>query len=208
MSQHERPQYTVDGVAVNAEQLGRVAIGFARSVMGILGLIAVAAGVALMVWPGPTLVVLGALTGAFFTLTGVVRIGLGIFMRGVPTGFQVLNVIMGLFLLFSGVVILKNLTAATGVLTVIVVVLIGISWIIEGVTTLLETGRGHGSRFGWARGGIAILAGVVVLVVPTWSAMALVIVTGVSLVLLGLAGLTQAYLLGKAVPKGPVTLDQ
>ncbi|WP_159450181.1 HdeD family acid-resistance protein [Demequina sp. NBRC 110056] len=206
MSQ-QYPQFNIDGIAIDADQMGRKAVGFARTMIGVLGFIALAIGVALIVWPGATLVVLGALTGAFFTISGVVRIGVGIFMRESSTGFRVLNIILGLFLLLSGIVVLKNLAAATEVLTIIVIVLIGIGWIIEGIATLAQTGRGGGSAWGYARGAIAIIAGIVVLVVPTWSAVALVIVTGVSLVLIGVAGMVQAYLLGKAIPKEPTTID-
>ncbi|WP_084039296.1 HdeD family acid-resistance protein [Demequina sp. NBRC 110053] len=206
MSQ-QSPQFNLDGIALDADQLGRKAVGMARVMIGVLGFLALAIGVALVVWPEATLVVLGALTGAFFAITGVVRIGVGIFMGDSSTGFRVLNIILGLFLLISGIVVLKNLAAATGVLTLIVVVLIGIGWIIEGIATLAQTGRGQGSAWGYLRGAIAIIAGIVVLVVPGWSALALVIVTGVSLVLLGVAGLIQAYMLGKAVPKGPATID-
>ncbi|WP_284327744.1 hypothetical protein [Demequina litorisediminis] len=39
-----------------------------------------------------------------------------------------------------------------------------------------------------------------VIIVPTWSALALVVMTGVTLVLIGIIGLVQAFSLGKNLP--------
>ncbi|GMA35075.1 hypothetical protein GCM10025876_12790 [Demequina litorisediminis] len=52
----------------------------------------------------------------------------------------------------------------------------------------------------WARGAISLIAGLVVIIVPTWSALALVVMTGVTLVLIGIIGLVQAFSLGKNLP--------
>ena len=207
MSSTSSNRFVVDGIALDAETLGRKAIGMARVMIGVLSAIALAIGIALLVWPGSTLVVVGALTGVFFTLTGVVRIAVGIFAREVGTGFRVLNIILGLFLLFGGIVVLKNLAAATEVLTVFIVILIGVGWIIDGIATLAETGRTSGSAFGYVRGALGIVAGIVVIVVPVWSALALVILTGITLVLIGIAGLIQAFALGKDLSNAPKTID-
>lgn len=207
MSASQRSEIHIDGLAIDADALGRQAISMARIMIGVLSAIAVAIGIALLVWPGPTLVVLGALTGAFFVLTGVVRIAVGVFARDGGSGFRVLNIILGLFVLFGGIVVLKNLAAATEVLTIFIVILIGVGWIIEGIATLAQTGRASGSAWGYLRGSLAIIAGIVVIVVPTWSALALVILTGISLVLVGIAGLVQAFALGKDLPRARVTVD-
>src|SRR5699024_2986932 len=154
---------------------------------------------ALLVWPGKSLVVLAALTGVFFVLTGMVRIAVGTFSRQVPTGFRVLNIILGLAILLGGIVTLKNLAAATGVLTLIVVVMRGVGRSIDGIATLAQTGRSSGSAWSYVRGALSIVAGIIVLVVPAWSALALVIVTGATLVTIGLTSLIQAFALGKDV---------
>ncbi|MDN4480094.1 DUF308 domain-containing protein [Demequina muriae] len=196
-----------DGLALDADQLGRAALSLARTMIGATAGVALVIGIALLVWPGKSLVVVGALAGVFFVMTGVMRTAVGAFARGLPTGFRVLNIILGLVLLLGGIVSLKNLTVATAVLTIVVVVMIGIGWIIDGIATLAETGRTRGSAWGYLRGALSVLAGVVVLVVPTWSAVALVIVVGATLVALGLAGLVQAFALGKDLPAGAAARD-
>lgn len=211
MTEHDLPFRTAgrapDGLSIDADQLGRAAISMARTMIGTLAGVALLIGIALLVWPGKTLVVAGAFTGAFFVITGVVRVAVGVFARGVPSAFRVLNIILGLFLLVGGIVALKNLAAATEVLTIVVVVMIGIGWIIDGIATLAETGRTRGSAWGYLRGALGALAGIVVLVVPTWSALTLVLVVGATLVVLGLAGLVQAFALGKDMPAAPSTIN-
>ena len=207
MSSTPPRQFTVDGIALDAETLGRKALGMARTMIGVMATIALIIGIALLVWPGKTLVVAGALTGVFFLLTGIVRVAVGVFSREVATGFRVLNIILGLFLVFGGIVVLKNLTAATGVLTVFIVILIGVGWIIDGVATLAETGRSSGSAWGYVRGAISIIAGIAVIVVPTWTAFALVMMVGIALILIGIVGIIQAFALGKDLAKAPQTID-
>lgn len=200
MSQQPFPHSPFDGLEIDPEKMARSAINAARTMLGVLGVIGILIGVALLVWPGKSLVVAATFAGVFFVITGVVRISVGIFTREVSSGFRILNLILGLFLLFGGIVALKNLTAAAGVLTVITVVLIGMGWFIEGIATLAQAGRGKSSGMAWARGAISVIAGLVVIIVPTWSALALVVMTGVTLVLIGIIGLVQAFSLGKNLP--------
>ncbi|GMA35074.1 DUF308 domain-containing protein [Demequina litorisediminis] len=142
MSQQSFPHSPFDTMEIDPEKMARSAINAARTMLGVLGVIGILIGVALLVWPGKSLVVAATFAGVFFVITGVVRISVGIFTREVSSGFRILNLILGLFLLFGGIVALKNLTAAAGVLTVITVVLIGMGWFIEGIATLAQAGRG------------------------------------------------------------------
>ena len=194
------PQFPFDDLSIDPEKLTRKAISAARTMLGVLGALGVIIGIAMLVWPGKTLVVAATFAGIFFLITGVVRTCIGVFARDAASGFRVLNIILGLILVLGGTIALKNLTAAAAVLTVITVVLIGVGWVIEGIATLAQTGRGAGSGMGYVRGGISVIAGIVVIVVPTWSALALVVMTGITLILLGVVGLIQAFALGKAIP--------
>jgi uncharacterized membrane protein HdeD (DUF308 family) len=187
----------IDAMAFDPAALSAKALNAIRASVGVLGVVSLAIGIALIAWPGKTLVVLAALTGAYFLLAGVVRVGLGVFSREVSAGYRTLTIILGLVLVLGGVVALKNLTAATAVLTLIVVVLVGVGWIIEGVVALVAAGRGAASKWAYALGVFSIIAGIVVIAVPAWSAVAFVIVAGVFFVLLGLLAVIQAFTLGK-----------
>ncbi|WP_084128913.1 HdeD family acid-resistance protein [Demequina sp. NBRC 110055] len=200
MTQQQFPRSPFDGLEIDPEKMARSAVNAARTMLGVLGALGVIIGIAMLVWPGKSLVVAATFAGIFFVITGVVRTSIGIFTRDVSSGFRLLNIILGLFLLLGGIVALKNLTAAAEVLTVITVVLIGMGWLIEGVATLAQAGRGKTSGMGYVRGAISIIAGLVVIIVPAWSALALVVMMGVTLVLIGIVGLMQAFALGKNLP--------
>ncbi|WP_061961624.1 HdeD family acid-resistance protein [Demequina flava] len=189
-----------DDLGFDPETMTRKAVNAARVMMGVMGIIGVLIGIALLVWPGKSLGVLAVFAGIFFAITGAVRISVGIFSRDVSSGSRILNIIIGIFLLLGGVVMLKNLTTSTEVLTVMVVILIGIGWVIEGVATLAQAGRSSASTMAYVRGAIAIIAGIVLIAVPTWSALALVIMTGITILLLGIVGIVQAFVLGKNLP--------
>jgi len=77
----------------------------------------------------------------------------------------------------------------------------GISWIIEGVLALTESGFARSQ--GWAifLGIISVLAGISVLAVPAWSAALLIMFTGISLVITGVSSLARAFTFGKDVLK-------
>ncbi|WP_062071487.1 DUF308 domain-containing protein [Demequina sediminicola] len=186
--------------AIDPEQLTRRAVSAARITMGVVGAIAIGIGIALLVWPGESLEVLAVFAAIFFLISGAVRAAVGVFSRDVSSGYRLLNIIVGILLLLGGVVMLKNLSAATGVLTVVVVILIGMGWIIEGIATLAQAGKAQAGTMAYVRGAIAIIAGIVVIVVPGWSAFALIIMTGVTLILLGIVGLVQAFALGRNLP--------
>lgn len=194
-----QPRYP-DDLGFDPAQMTRNALNAARVMMGVMGIIGVLLGIALLVWPGKSLGVLAVFAGIFFAITGGVRIAVGIFSRDVSSGSRILNIIIGILLLLGGVIMLKNLTTSTEVLTIMVVILIGIGWVIEGVATLAQAGRSSSSTMAYVRGVIAIVAGIILIVVPTWSALALVIMTGITFLLLGIVGIVQAFVLGKNLP--------
>lgn len=190
----------IDPLAFDPGQATRVAVNAARVGLGILGVTGTAIGIALLVWPTRSLVVVGAFVGAFFVVSGAVRALSGIFVREAPAGLRILSIVTGLLLLLGGIVALRNLTAATAVLTLIVVILIGVGWIVEGITALLQAGNAQSRAWAYFTGIISIVAGAVVVVVPTWSALVLLVFTGVTLIVIGLATITQAFRLGKNLP--------
>ncbi|WP_062077937.1 HdeD family acid-resistance protein [Demequina globuliformis] len=194
-----QPRYT-DELGFDPAQMTRNAINVARVTMGVLGAVGIAIGIALLVWPGKSLEVVAVFAGIFFVISGAVRTAVGIFSRDVATGARILNMIVGLLLLLGGIVMLKNLTAAAGVLTVITVILIGLGWVIEGVATLAQAGRAKSSSMAYVRGVIGLVAGIVLIVVPTWSALALVLMTGITFLLIGIVGVVQAFALGRHLP--------
>lgn len=190
--------YQVDTLGFDPDELSKNGLNAIRAAIGILGVLGVVLGLALVVWPGKSLVVLAAIVGAYFVLAGVVRIALGIFSREVSGGFRVLNLLFGILLVLGGVIALRNLTASAAVLTLVTAILIGVGWIVQGIMAFIAVGKGKASGWAIAGGVIGVLAGIVVLAVPGWSVAWLVVITGVVLLIMGIFGIVQAFTLGRA----------
>ncbi len=171
-----------------------------RAGYALLGVAAVLLGVALLFWPGHTLAVVAVLLGIYFIVSGVVRIVSAIVELGLPAGWRVLDILVGLLLSVGGVVMLRNATLSAAVLAVLVTVTIGIGWIMEGVVALAESWRTTHSGWAVAYGLLSLVAGVIILVFPVSSTGMLVVFAGAALAVLGVVALVRAFTFGR-VPR-------
>ncbi|MDF7665326.1 DUF308 domain-containing protein [Bifidobacterium sp. ESL0745] len=168
-----------------------------RIVYGVVGIVALLLGIALLVWPGKTLVAVAVVLGAYFVVSGVIRVIGAIVENGLPGGWRVLDILVGLLLVIGGVIMLKNTAISTALLTILVTLTVGIGWIMEGIMALVETWRLPKS--GWAifYAIISILAGIVVLFSPFTSVIVLVVFAGISMVIMGILAIIRAFRFGK-----------
>jgi len=90
------------------EWLPKKAKNAIRGTYAILGIAAVILGLALLIWPGATLKVAAIALGAYFVVSGVVRIVTAIVELGLPGGWRVLDILIGLMLSVGGGVMLKD----------------------------------------------------------------------------------------------------
>lgn len=197
MSSNSDSGVTVDVFELDPSALGKNGINAVRAGFGLVGILAVALGVALLVWPARTVTVAAALVGIYLLVAGIVRLALGIFSSGLSGGHRVLDLLFGLLLLIAGVVILRNLTAGAATLLLLAVLFIGFGWIIEGVMAIVESGKTSSRGAAIAFGIISIVAGAVVLIWPTITALAFAVLVGVMLIVLGLVGVVRAFTFGK-----------
>lgn len=102
------------------EWLPKKAKNAIRGTYAILGIAAVILGLALLIWPGATLKVAAIALGAYFVVSGVVRIVTAIVELGLPGGWRVLDILIGLMLSVGGVVMLKNAALSGATLAVLV----------------------------------------------------------------------------------------
>ncbi|MCO6557861.1 MAG: DUF308 domain-containing protein [Bifidobacterium sp.] len=168
-----------------------------RIVYGVVGIVALLLGLALLIWPGKTLVAVAIVLGAYFVVSGVIRVIGAIVENGLPGGWRVLDILVGIILVVGGVIMLKNTVLSTAMLTILVTLTVGIGWIMEGIMALVETWRLPKS--GWAifYAIISILAGIVVLFSPFASVIVLVIFAGVAMVVMGILAIIRAFRFGK-----------
>ena len=97
-----------------------------RGVYGVLGVMAIVLGIALLIWPGVTLKIAAVALGAYFVISGVIRIVTAIVELGLPGGWRVLDILVGLLLTVGGVVMLKNATLSGAMLAVLVTMVVGL----------------------------------------------------------------------------------
>ena len=109
-----------------------------RGAYGIIGVIAIVLGLALFIWPGATLKIAAIALGAYFVVSGVVRIVTAIVELGLPGGWRVLDILVGLLLSVGGVVMLKNSALSGATLAVVVTMVVGVGWMMEGVMALVH----------------------------------------------------------------------
>ena len=201
MSSTDPLQSAVHELSLDASQMTRSAINSIRAVLGISGAVAVILGVVLLFWPAKTIAVLAVFLGIYFVIAGIMRLGVGIFARGIGGGIRTLNIILGVLLVFAGIVALKNVSTAATVLVIFALAFIGVGWIIEGIMALVESGRAASSGWAIAYGILSIIAGLVVLFLPASSAVFLILFAAIALIVLGIIGIVRAFTFGRDVLK-------
>lgn len=162
-------------------------------------------GILVLVWPEATLHVLAVLVGLYLLVTGAFRF-VAVFAR---EGHERLpGLLLAVLYVLTGVLCLRNPLQTITALSLIV----GVLWLLSGLLTLYTALAAQdlphrGVVLGTAV--LAIVAGIVVLALPTESARALTRLLGLWLVLLGLAEVVVAFAwraaLRKAHSTGPHT---
>ncbi|MFT6534917.1 MAG: hypothetical protein ACJAS7_000957 [Alpinimonas sp.] len=154
-------------------------------------------GIIVLSWPMATLVVVAVLFGLYFLVRGIVRVAVGIFAPGLTAAGRGLSIILGVLLAGVGVFALTNTAGTLAVLGI----LIGISWIIDGVATLVESSNKASRGFAIASGIVGIIAGGVLLFVPIDGVATLTIIGGLFLIVLAVAQALGAIVLASAAKK-------
>ena len=163
------------------------------------GLIALALGVVVLAWPGPSILVAAVLFGLFLVLSGIVEMAFALTLD-VSVAYRILLFITGALSVTLGVLAFRHFGAGYAVL--LLAIWIGVGFIFQGVS---ETVMGISVREipgrGWLvfGGVISMMAGVVVLAWPFSSIVVLALVTGIWLVIIGVARIVSAFRMRKTV---------
>ncbi|WP_405926361.1 HdeD family acid-resistance protein [Streptomyces sp. NBC_00035] len=187
------PEHMPGGAApAPAADPADVLAGLGRSWQWILGsaIATLVPGILVLVWPDETLHVLAVLIGLYLLVTGAFRF-VAAFARD-ETGERLPGLLLAVLFVLAGVLCLRNPLQTIAALSLIV----GIVWLVSGILTLFTAIAAKDlPHRGFVIGGavIAILAGIVVLALPTESARALTRLLGLWLVLLGLVEVALAF---------------
>lgn len=170
--------------------------------VGLLGLSSIVLGVLALAWPGRTILVLVVLLGIHLLVYGSIRFVWALADDLMPQrGFVAL---MGVLGILAGLLVLRRPFRTVAIL----VLVLGLFWVFSGLVDLFNaiTDRGDGSRALLAALGVlSVGAGVVVLLWPAMTLLALAIVAGIYLILAGVGQLVMANELRKLEAAEPAT---
>jgi uncharacterized membrane protein HdeD (DUF308 family) len=157
----------------------------------VSGILALALGILVLVWPGKTILVAAIVFGAYLLITGVAQVFFA-FSLHVSAGGRVLLFISGAASLVLAVLCFRSLYNSI----LLLAIWIGVGFIFRGVATSISAisdpilpGRG------WAifLGVISLLAGIVMLASPFASLEVLALVVGIWLVVIGVFEIVSAF---------------
>jgi uncharacterized membrane protein HdeD (DUF308 family) len=165
----------------------------------VLGTASILLGIAVLAWPGETVRVLAVLLGIWLMVMGVARI-IGAFVSRRGLGRQVLSGIVGVLLVIAGVACLRDVAKGTLVLAFV----IALTWIFSGLAELVVAVTATGATRAWLLlvSVLSIAIGFVFLLAPEMSLTVLVILTGVSALLVGIAEVLFAFQLRRLASAG------
>ncbi|KQY77375.1 hypothetical protein ASD13_01415 [Microbacterium sp. Root1433D1] len=168
-----------------------------RVALGIGGLLALAVGVVILVWPGKTAMVVTALVAAYVMIAGVIYAAIGGLSSSSGAWARVGHVLLGLVFVVAGVIAFTSLSQTAAWLGTFLGVLLGILWIVEGVVALSTLPRAGSKVWSVVFSIFSIAAGALLLVAPLWGATVLWMLMGISLMLLGVVNIVRAISLGR-----------
>ena len=160
--------------------------------MMAFGILTLLAGVAVLVWPGRTLIVIAVVFGIQLVVTGIFRFVAAFASDDLTGGTRVLLAVLGVLSLIIGLYAIRHVLVTLLALAL----LLGIFWVVNGAVELFTavSHREMPSR-GWTAfmGILSICAGLIVLAYPGISLLTLAIVLSVWLLFFGVMEITMAF---------------
>ena len=159
----------------------------------LFGLLTLAVGILVMVWPGETLKVLALLFGLQLLVTGIYRV-----VRSFAVGekHRLLSVILGVVAITVAVIALRNVTGTVAVLAIIM----GLFWIVNDIVEfVMAVGDSDYPQRGFSifMSLVSVAAGIVIVAWPVESVSVLAWLMGVWLVVLGVLGVVFCFMLAR-----------
>ncbi|OBB38177.1 HdeD family acid-resistance protein [Mycobacterium sp. 852002-51961_SCH5331710] len=162
----------------------------------VSGLLAVALGVAVWLWPGKTIVIAAIFFGAYLLVAGIAQV-IFAFSLHVSAGGRVLLFISGAAALILAVLCFRSLQESI----LLLAIWIGIGFIFRGVATAVSAISDPtlpGRAWEIFVGVVSLIAGVIMLAAPFESLAILTVVAGISLIVIGVFEIVTAFGIRKA----------
>ncbi|WP_328394108.1 HdeD family acid-resistance protein [Nocardia sp. NBC_00416] len=160
--------------------------------MLIIGLVSVVVGVVVLIWPGPTIVVLAVLFGIYLLVSGIFQL-VAAFGGHVSSGWRVMLIVSAVLSFILAFFALRHLGDAV----LLMALWIGIGWMFRGVAVLVAAADAPSGTPGRAWNvffGIVLLIGGGMLIVwPFNSVAVLTVVAGWWLIFMGIVEVVGAF---------------
>lgn len=184
----------------SASEKLRVTITTYRWGFGIAGLVAIAMGIFVLVWPNEMVKIAALLVGIYAVLSGLIYIFTAIRAKEIKSLARITRVVAGIAFITAGIVMLSFLSASAVVLANVLGVILGILWMVEGVSALmLLRGRVEQNALATGYAIVALVIGVLLLLTPVWGTVFLRWMIGFGLVLLGIAQVYRAAMASREI---------
>ncbi len=174
-----------------------VRVGRSWGWYAFFGVLSLVVGILVLVWPKHTLVALAVLFGIQLVVMGLFRLVAAIAVHDATGGVRALMAILGLLGLVVGLWALRHVDVAL----IVLALLLGIYWIINGVVELFVAII-HPEIVGRAwvaiTGVLGIVLGIILLAWPKPSLLVLAVILGILLLAFGLVQLMIAFGLRQA----------
>ena len=167
----------------------------------VVGVATLILGLIVSFHPSGSLAVVAVLLGLLLIISGLFHV---VRMFSSAESHRVWLGISGLLLIVLGVVLIRHLHLTVAIIGLIV----GISWIIQGLSALAGAAAGSGEGRGWwiFFGIVSLIGGIVITAVPVASVTALAVLVGIWFVIEGLFEITSGFMLRHMVNKSQLTL--
>jgi uncharacterized membrane protein HdeD (DUF308 family) len=156
------------------------------------GVLTLLAGVAVLAWPGRTLIVVAVLFGVQLIVSGIFRFVAAFAADELTGGSRVLLAVLGVLSLIIGLYAVRHVLVTLLALAL----LLGIFWIVNGAMELfIALSHQEMANRGWSAvtGIVSIIAGIIVLAYPGISLLVLAVVLSVWLLFYGVMEITLAF---------------
>ncbi|WP_051172780.1 HdeD family acid-resistance protein [Microbacterium indicum] len=172
-----------------------------RTPVLVAGIVSALFGLVILIWPVKSALAMTIVVAIYAIVAGVLNLASGIFTRGMKGTSRAAIIILGVLLVIAGIVAFANLGESTLMLAVIVTTFVGIAWIVEGVFTLTTLGAVDEIYPGATKGHkawtiisavISIVAGILVVLSPVFTALWLWIFLGVMGIIFGIFSIVRA----------------
>lgn len=155
------------------------------------------AGLIILLWPGKSAFFLTAIIAVYAILAGLISFGVAFFAPGRRGWVRAGYIALGVLFIIAGIAAFFNLAPVTAWLAITVAIILGATWIAEGIVALSTAGDSSSRGITIFFSIVSILAGITLILTPLWSAFVLWIFVGASLVAFGILQIVRAITFGR-----------